>query len=101
MQYCFVRWKLRAFNAFISPLGVLGYLGYIVLPSRHIFNVLCSLKGLCYIEATCALCSSVAPTQLRIVVPAPQLTLHMMLIQLSICPIYYHCSTLLHAAGAL
>ena len=53
MQYCFVRWKLRAFNAFISPLGVLGYLGYIVLPSRHIFNVLCSLKGLCYIETTC------------------------------------------------
>lgn len=85
-QYCFVRWKLRAFNAFISPLWVLGYLGYIVLPSWHIFNVLCSLKGLCYIEATCALCSSVAPTQLRIVVPAPQLTLHMMLIPLSICP---------------
>jgi hypothetical protein len=25
-QYCFVRWKLRAFNAFISPLGVISWI---------------------------------------------------------------------------
>lgn len=66
-QYCIVRWKLRAFNAFISPLGVLGYCGCIALPSMHIINVLCSLKGMCYVETTCVFL--IVATQRRIVVP--------------------------------
>ena len=83
-QYCIVRWKLRAFNAFISPLGVLGYRGCIALPSMHIINVLCSLKGMCYVETTCVFL--IVATQRRIVVPGAATPCIWCKYHCSICP---------------